>query len=146
MTLSQRQYIQDMFKEYDLHDGARTVDSPLVPNEWLWPRSPDEEPTDTEEYRRLVGTLRYLAEGTCPDIAFAASHLAQHLHDPCFRHEQLKARLPLSRINPSSWSRLSIRCFRASRVQRCFLGRRRRPKISSGLCFYTRRRSTCLEL
>jgi hypothetical protein len=39
-----------------------------------------------QPYRELIGALSWLALGTCPDIAFAISSLAQFSHNPGHIH------------------------------------------------------------
>ncbi|XP_020417928.1 uncharacterized protein LOC109948653 [Prunus persica] len=45
----------------------------------------DQEPTNKEQYQRLVGRLIYLAH-TRPDIAYAVSVVSQFMHSPCVSH------------------------------------------------------------
>lgn len=57
----------------------------MTPNTHLDPATEDkisEFKASGENYRRAVGLLNYLVLGTCPDIAFVASQLAQFLEKP----------------------------------------------------------------
>lgn len=89
VTISQARYAQDIFKRAGLGTAIRKVSTPMVPNAKLIPRATTLEPTtDKQRYQELVGGLRYLAEWTRPDIAYAAGQAARHLHDPGESHLQ----------------------------------------------------------
>lgn len=51
--------------------------------------SPQLPPSDTERFQSTLGDIRYLADGTRPDIAYAASRLAKHTHKPTTAHQHL---------------------------------------------------------
>jgi hypothetical protein len=80
ITLAQRQYIIDMLKDFGMEDCA-PVKTPMVPG--LRFEKPT-TPLSTEEagfmkdkpYLRAIGKLTWLANGTRPDIAYAAGVLS----------------------------------------------------------------------
>jgi hypothetical protein len=81
ITLSQRQYIVDMPRDFGMED-CTPVKPPMVPG--LCPEKPA-SPLSAEEvefmkdkpYLRAIGKLTWLANGTRPDIAYAAGVLAR---------------------------------------------------------------------
>jgi transposase InsO family protein len=86
LTLSQRQYIVDMLKDFGMEDCA-PVKTPMVPGLRLEkPTSPlSAEETDfmkDKPYLRAIGKLTWLANGTRPDIAYAAGVLARFNNCP----------------------------------------------------------------
>ena len=42
--------------------------------------------SDIKHYQSLIGSLLYVLIGTCPDISFAVSHLAQYVANPSPNH------------------------------------------------------------
>lgn len=89
VTISQARYAQELIKRAGLGPAVRKVGTPMVPNSKLLPRATSLEPaTDKQRYQELVGGLRYLAEWTRPDLAYAAGQVARHLHDPGESHFQ----------------------------------------------------------
>ena len=68
--------------------GCRPTKSPLPYRANLavpegTPTLPDER---AQEFRSIIGDLRYLADSTCPDIAHATSRLAKHMCAPTNHH------------------------------------------------------------
>lgn len=89
VTISQARYAQDLIKRAGLGTAIRKVSTPMVPNAKLIPRATTSEPaTDKQRFQELVGSLRYLAEWTRPDIPYAVGQAARHLHDPGESHLQ----------------------------------------------------------
>jgi len=80
ISISQEAFIDSILARFNLTDAA-SVTTPLAPGTHL---SADDSPTSKDEkdkkemrwYGELVGALAWLAFGTRPDIAFAASSLA----------------------------------------------------------------------
>ncbi|CAL8991565.1 unnamed protein product [Prunus brigantina] len=60
------------------------ADTPIEMNNKLC-EDMDQEPTNKEQYQRLVGRLIYLAH-TRPDIAYAVSVVSQFMHSPSVSH------------------------------------------------------------
>ena len=46
-------------------------------------------PTEIKHYQSLIGSLLYVQIGTCLDISFAVSHLAQYAANPSKNHLHL---------------------------------------------------------
>ena len=90
LTLSQRQYILDMLKHYNMSD-ATPVHTPMNPGVKL---STSMCPTTQEEkddmarvpYANAVGALMWLAVATRPDIAYAVGVLARFNSNPGRQH------------------------------------------------------------
>jgi len=86
ISISQEAFIDSILARFNLTD-ATTVATPLNPGTQL---SATDCPTleselaemENKPYRELVGALAWLALGTRPDIAFAASSLARFGHNP----------------------------------------------------------------
>ncbi|KAK9057120.1 hypothetical protein SSX86_024487 [Deinandra increscens subsp. villosa] len=77
LFLSQHRLIQYVLTQFHM-DGAKDVMTPLSISDPLVPM--DSSPTvDATPYRRLVGSLQYLAF-TRPDISFAINKLSQFMH------------------------------------------------------------------
>ncbi|CAL8996549.1 unnamed protein product [Prunus brigantina] len=68
--LSQRKYVLDLLTETRML-GCKPANTPIEMNHKLC-EDMDQEPTNKEQYQRLVGRLIYLAH-TRPDIAYAVS-------------------------------------------------------------------------
>ncbi|XP_021807743.1 uncharacterized protein LOC110751560 [Prunus avium] len=66
--MSQRKYVLDLLTETGML-GCKPVDTPIEMNHKLC-ENMDQEPTNKEQYQRLVERLIYLAH-TRPDIAYA---------------------------------------------------------------------------
>jgi len=62
------------------------VKPPSEPSSQLHRHTPDKEPADNELYRQYIGSLMFLAQYTCPDIAYTVSHLSQFNKDPSVYH------------------------------------------------------------
>ncbi|CAL2270442.1 unnamed protein product [Prunus armeniaca] len=64
--------------------GCKPADTPIEMNHKLC-EDMDQEPTNKEQYQRLVGRLIYLAH-IRPDIAYAVSVVSQFMHLPNVSH------------------------------------------------------------
>ena len=77
---SQQSMICDALRAFNL-EHARTVTTSMDPN-------PDYDGTDSKELvdlhrvREVLGTLRWIANSTCPDIAYATSFASRHREKP----------------------------------------------------------------
>jgi hypothetical protein len=108
ITLSQRQYIVDMLRDFGVEDCA-PVKTPMVPGLRLEkPASPfsaeEVEFMKDKPYLRAIGKLTWLANGTRPDIAYAAGVLA------CLRASTT------ARGRPSEWTAVKhlLRCIKGT--------------------------------
>ncbi|KAL4563337.1 hypothetical protein LXL04_027378 [Taraxacum kok-saghyz] len=85
LFLSQHRHIQDLLTQFHM-DGAKEVATPL--NSSVSLNSHDVSASvDPTPYRRLVGSLQYLAF-TRPDISFTVNKLSQIMHSPSELHWQ----------------------------------------------------------
>jgi len=85
IALNQGAYIDYLVSEFGLID-AHTVSTPLDKTLPLLAAVPGEKMCNIEYYQRLTGSLNHLAVFTRPDIAFAASKLAQFNSNPTAIH------------------------------------------------------------
>ncbi|MBW0461213.1 hypothetical protein O181_000928 [Austropuccinia psidii MF-1] len=86
ISLTQELYIDNLLNDFGMQD-CKPVSTPLVPSSRLNPFSNEEINPASINYCRAVGLLNYLFSCTRPDIAFAASCLAQFLNAPSIKHE-----------------------------------------------------------
>ena len=90
VSLSQKLYIEDTLKRFGM-ENCNSVKTPIDYNHSL---SKDECPSTLSEvseiadkpYLSLIGALRYLADGTRPDIAYAVGVLARFASNPGIAH------------------------------------------------------------
>lgn len=80
VCLSQRSYIENLLKRYNLHD-CKPVDIPMVKK-----LEDSTELCDQNEYQTLIGCLLFVAINTRPDISFAVSYLSQWNSKPTKVH------------------------------------------------------------
>ena len=85
LALNQGAYIDRLVSEFGLID-AHTVSTPLDKSLPLLTAVPGETMCNPEYYQYLTGSLNHLAVFTRPDIAFAASKLAQFNSNPTAIH------------------------------------------------------------
>lgn len=90
LFLSQHRHIQDVLTTFKM-DGAKDVLTPLCVSDPLSPVD-STPPIDPTQYRKLVGSLQYLAF-TRPDISFAINKLSQFMHTPRQSHWQALKRV-----------------------------------------------------
>jgi Reverse transcriptase (RNA-dependent DNA polymerase) len=107
ISLSQEAFIDSILTRFRLTNAA-PVSTPFPPNVQL---SATDCPTSDDEiremkaypYRELVGALAWLALGTRPDIAFAASSLARFGHNPGRAHWEAAKRVLCYLKGTKSW-------------------------------------------
>ncbi|CAI7900031.1 unnamed protein product [Closterium sp. NIES-54] len=90
LRLHQRKYCEGLAEKYGLQDGGKPA-TPL-PSGFTVEPCADEEvvgESDRKLFYSMVGALKYAANHTRPDIAFATSRLASVVSRPS--HEQLEA-------------------------------------------------------
>ncbi|TFY78105.1 hypothetical protein EWM64_g5909 [Hericium alpestre] len=90
LFLSQRQYILDMLERYN-HSDCKPLSTPMEPglqlSKAMSPQTPQErEEMESIPYISAVGSLLYLAGGTCPDIAYAVGVLCRFTSNPGMAH------------------------------------------------------------
>jgi len=79
ITMDQIHYLDEILKEFGMEDCRGKV-SPL-------PVGEDKEADcnvscDQAKYGKAIGSLLYLANGTCPDVAFAVGKMASYCENP----------------------------------------------------------------
>ncbi|CAL8131707.1 unnamed protein product [Prunus armeniaca] len=83
-------YVMDLLTETGML-GCKPADTPIEINHKLC-EDMDQEPTNKEQYQRLVGRLIYLAH-TKPDIAYVVSVVSQFMHSPSVFHRNAVDRI-----------------------------------------------------
>src|ERR1700733_12648532 len=89
ISLSQHQYIIDKLKEYGFSDCSPTttpMDPGLVLQKTQSLSDQDKEYMSKVPYLNAVGSLIYLSQCTCPDIAYAVGTLAKFSSNPAPIH------------------------------------------------------------
>lgn len=90
LHLMQRKYITDLLTKANMLN-VKPVATPLLSSPKLSIKSGTPLP-DPHEYRRLVGSLQFLAL-TRPDISYAVNKLSQFMHMPTTEHWQAVKRV-----------------------------------------------------
>lgn len=88
LSLIQEGYVKALLKSYDM-TNCKPVSTPLEPGTHLPPASPQELldfAATGHNYRRAIGSLKYLVQFKRPDLAFACSQLSQYLDRPGTKH------------------------------------------------------------
>jgi Reverse transcriptase (RNA-dependent DNA polymerase) len=74
--LDQRNYLDKVLERFSI-TNAKSAPTPL-PSNWVPQLNKRKvSPKLLRKYQRIIGSLLYLVIGTCPDIAFAVTELAQ---------------------------------------------------------------------
>jgi hypothetical protein len=98
ISLHQKTLIQKILETFGMSE-AKPKYTPLPPNVNLTDSQPIPIPNDDiifmrdKDYRKALGMLNYLANGTRPDIAFAVSVLMRYASDPRPLHWRLVQRV-----------------------------------------------------
>ncbi|CAL9245770.1 unnamed protein product [Arabidopsis halleri] len=90
LHLTQRRYILDLLARHNMLT-AKPVATPMASSPKLTANT-GTKLTDATEYRRVVGSLQYLAF-TRPDISYAVNRLSQFMHSPTTDHWQAAKRV-----------------------------------------------------
>lgn len=90
LHLSQRKYIHDLLHRHGMTD-VKPVSTPMASTPKLT-LSTGHSLAEPKTYRRLVGSLQYLAF-TRPDVAYAVNRLSQYMHQPTDAHWQAAKRV-----------------------------------------------------
>lgn len=97
ITLSQKAYADTVVARFNM-ENAYPCTTPLDRNVTLSTKMSPTTPTEIADmqhvpYRKLIGSLMYLAVGTRPDIAFAVQFLSQFLANPGRAHWEAAKRV-----------------------------------------------------
>jgi hypothetical protein len=74
ISLSQRQYIEEIVRTFFFHKGYTPMDPHSTPRKFL---ESEDEKLDPHLYRQLIASLMQLATWTRPDISYSVSILSQ---------------------------------------------------------------------
>jgi hypothetical protein len=85
LWLSQSSYIEKIANQFGLDHSSKPPDTPMLQAELL-PSLDQATRKSTLEYQSKVGSILYAAITTRPDVAFAASKLAQFNANPSQQH------------------------------------------------------------
>ncbi|KAK8921022.1 hypothetical protein KSP39_PZI020059 [Platanthera zijinensis] len=89
--LSQEAYVKALLTKYQM-ENSNPVITPMTTTEKLYAKTEEEEATDKEKYRSLVGSLIYLTN-TRPDIENAVNILARFVSNPSIAHANAAKRV-----------------------------------------------------
>jgi transposase InsO family protein len=92
ITLDQELYISKALERYGLQQ-CRPVSTPEAVGALRDSNPALDQPTDTQRYMEMTGTLMYAAISTRPDIAHAVHYLASNMQLPTRRHMQAAERV-----------------------------------------------------
>ncbi|XP_014499939.1 uncharacterized protein LOC106760988 [Vigna radiata var. radiata] len=83
MLMHQSRYVLDMLNRFNMSD----CNSAITPAEVgiRLEKDPEEDVVDPTEYRRMVGSLRYLCN-TRPDISFSVGLVSRYMQNPRLSH------------------------------------------------------------
>ena len=87
LTIDQSGYVKDVLKHFGMAD-ANPHNTPLLAgvNLHLVKYNLQASGSDIRHYQSLIGSLLYIQIGTCLNISFAISHLAQYAANPSPNH------------------------------------------------------------
>ena len=90
LTINQSGYVKDVLVLFGMAD-ANPHHTPLPAGADLHLVKYDSQASamDIKNYQSLIGSLLYVQIGTCPDISFAVSRLAQYAANPSPEHQHL---------------------------------------------------------
>ena len=84
ISLKQERYAKKILEEAGM-DECKAVLTPMISGLEL-SKAPNEKSIDGQEYRKVIGCLRYLLH-TSPDLSYAVGVLSRYMHDPKESHE-----------------------------------------------------------
>ena len=85
MTISQSTYLQGILKRFRM-EQCKPVSTPLEPGKHFQELPDDENPTNTNEYQKLIGCLIYVTTATRPDLTSAVGTLSKFMSKPSKEH------------------------------------------------------------
>ena len=85
MTISQPKYLEGILKRFGM-EQCKPVSAHLEPGKHFQELPDDENPTNINEYQKLIGCLTYVATATRPDLASAVGILSKYMSRPSDEH------------------------------------------------------------
>ena len=85
MTIRQPKYLEGILKRFGM-EQCKPVSTPLEPGKHFLELPDDENPTNINEYQKLIGYLTYVATATRPDLASAVGRLLKYMSRPSDEH------------------------------------------------------------
>ena len=85
ISISQKQNIDKILQKQGL-TKAQTVQMPLDPKVKIVPNPEGNDGDCSNSYTQLLGELQFVANSTCPDIAFAVNRLTSYAANPSMQH------------------------------------------------------------
>jgi hypothetical protein len=85
ITISQSKYVKNILRHERMGD-ANHVAMPMDPNVKLEPNPDSNVGNRSNLFAKLLGELQFLANTTCPDIAYAVNRLAAYTANPSLQH------------------------------------------------------------
>jgi len=90
LTIDQSGYIKDILDHFGMIDmNPNHTPLPTGADVHLIKYDGQASLEDIKHYQSLIGSLLYVQIGTCPDLSFAVSRLAQYVSNPSAQHLQL---------------------------------------------------------
>ena len=83
ITLSQSHYVEKILKNFKLFDML-PMSTPFDSKVHLIKNRGGSFPQD--KYAQIIGSLMFLINWTCPDIAYAVGRLIRYIHNPSMEH------------------------------------------------------------
>ncbi len=85
MTISQSKYLEGILKRFGM-EQCKPVSTPLEPGKHFQELPDDENPTNVNEYQKLIGCLTYVTTATRPDLCSAVGILSKFMTRPSKEH------------------------------------------------------------
>ena len=92
ITIAQKKYVENILKREGMED-ANHVAMPMDPNIKLQLNPDGNEGNRSNSFAKLLGELRFLANTTRPDIAYAINRLAAYTANPSLQHSTALKRI-----------------------------------------------------
>ncbi len=90
LQIDQAGYTRDVIDHFGMADAnPNKTPLPAGTDVLLIKYDGEASSSDVKHYQSLIGSLLYVQIGTCPDISFAVSHLAQYSANPSPQHLHL---------------------------------------------------------
>ena len=106
LEIDQARYVKDVIDRFNMTDAnPNYTPLPAGADVHLVKYTKEASQDDIKLYQSLIGSLLYVQIGTCPDISFAVSRLAQYTANPSAQHIRL-AKYVLSYLIGSADMRL----------------------------------------